>query len=582
MAIFGKTSIFRREDYTINVVGGKLRGKEFQVDSNDITIGRSKDADIYLDDPMLSRKHCRVFYANKKWFLEDLSSTNGSWLGGCNVESQAELPCNTSFRVGDSVLQLRPKNAEKDDKDRFKGLSPSALCEAAMDHDFSGSYVAAVLYKFLDRISKENELDDLYHAILFGFNEHLPSARLYLLTYDLANADFVPVLRYDIRQGKFDVPPSKDIDISAINYVRKNHRGILTYDQNVESAQTGQLLCIPLIDKGQVNGMIYLERKPESKPFSENNLKLAMAMGRAGGAIMESMNVMEFNLRRESEVLPRPASEEVFKLLRTITSGTENSMDLLTQTFKLKSLDIPEDSLNIIRKSQRRLENLTSNLLYWACDDAPIRQLTDIRELVLHVKDLLMPQIKRQDIELVIDPPMPDYPVFAEVEKAAILRAILNIVHKAEQSIVIKRYKHLPNAKYSIKMHAELAAKSDFALITITDNGAGVTDTSGSIFDFPGISGNTVDVVLGLAVCRKIIETHGGKITVKSKPDKGTQFALKIPITEKPSMTNTATGLTIQDFQAQKEAFVKNAKSLNIKHKAASLHKTGEIPDAES
>jgi pSer/pThr/pTyr-binding forkhead associated (FHA) protein len=72
-----------------------------------LRIGRSDDADIRLDDTYVSQSHARLFGRNGSWFVEDLGSTNGTYLDRAKVSGPMKVPPGTPIRIGKTVIELR-------------------------------------------------------------------------------------------------------------------------------------------------------------------------------------------------------------------------------------------------------------------------------------------------------------------------------------------------------------------------------------------------------------------------------------------------------------------------------------------
>jgi len=71
------------------------------------TIGREGgQADIQLKDPGLSNRHARIFADGPDWFIEDLGSTNGTYLNGEPLDGPAPLHVGDRIRIGDSEFSL--------------------------------------------------------------------------------------------------------------------------------------------------------------------------------------------------------------------------------------------------------------------------------------------------------------------------------------------------------------------------------------------------------------------------------------------------------------------------------------------
>jgi hypothetical protein len=71
-----------------------------------LSIGRSKDCDVQIDDRYASSLHARVFERGGHTFVEDMSSTNGTLLNGATLKGEAELIDGDTVQIGDTVFRL--------------------------------------------------------------------------------------------------------------------------------------------------------------------------------------------------------------------------------------------------------------------------------------------------------------------------------------------------------------------------------------------------------------------------------------------------------------------------------------------
>lgn len=71
------------------------------------TIGRLTENDIVLRDSQVSQKHARIFKRNEDYYIEDLQSTNGTFVGGKRIMEPALLKLGKEIRIGQSVLKFR-------------------------------------------------------------------------------------------------------------------------------------------------------------------------------------------------------------------------------------------------------------------------------------------------------------------------------------------------------------------------------------------------------------------------------------------------------------------------------------------
>jgi hypothetical protein len=81
--------------------GGLKRGERFDLFGG-VTLGRSPDADIRLDDRYASGIHVRVFSRGGGYHVEDMNSTNGTLLNSQELHGEAELTSGDKIRIGDT------------------------------------------------------------------------------------------------------------------------------------------------------------------------------------------------------------------------------------------------------------------------------------------------------------------------------------------------------------------------------------------------------------------------------------------------------------------------------------------------
>lgn len=89
------------------VTDGSLKGTAVTLGSTAITIGRSPDSTLVIDDDYASNHHARVYPHNDTWVVEDLGSTNGTYLQRSRVQAATVVPIGVPIRIGKTVLELR-------------------------------------------------------------------------------------------------------------------------------------------------------------------------------------------------------------------------------------------------------------------------------------------------------------------------------------------------------------------------------------------------------------------------------------------------------------------------------------------
>ena len=91
----------------VAIVEGANAGETISLDGAPLLIGRGSDAAIRLDDDYVSTRHARIAASGDQWFVEDLGSTNGTYLGSQRLSQPTTLQLGSKVRIGKTTLELR-------------------------------------------------------------------------------------------------------------------------------------------------------------------------------------------------------------------------------------------------------------------------------------------------------------------------------------------------------------------------------------------------------------------------------------------------------------------------------------------
>ena len=91
----------------LQVVSGPNAGQSVPLSDQPILLGRGTDASIRLDDDYVSTRHARFATNGEQWFVEDVGSTNGTYLGSQRVTSPVPVGIGIQVRLGKTIVELR-------------------------------------------------------------------------------------------------------------------------------------------------------------------------------------------------------------------------------------------------------------------------------------------------------------------------------------------------------------------------------------------------------------------------------------------------------------------------------------------
>ncbi|MCS5723210.1 FHA domain-containing protein [Herbiconiux sp. CPCC 203407] len=89
------------------ITSGPKSGSEISLGSEPLTIGRSSDSSVVIRDDYTSTHHARLMIWGDEWVIQDLDSTNGTFLDGNRVTAPVHIPLNTPIRIGATSFELR-------------------------------------------------------------------------------------------------------------------------------------------------------------------------------------------------------------------------------------------------------------------------------------------------------------------------------------------------------------------------------------------------------------------------------------------------------------------------------------------
>ncbi len=102
-----KRATKRSQARRLVVTEGALAGTAITLADAPITLGRADDSTLVITDDYASSKHARLVPGDGSWMLEDLGSTNGTYLGAAKVTRPTPVPLGQQIRIGKTVLELR-------------------------------------------------------------------------------------------------------------------------------------------------------------------------------------------------------------------------------------------------------------------------------------------------------------------------------------------------------------------------------------------------------------------------------------------------------------------------------------------
>jgi pSer/pThr/pTyr-binding forkhead associated (FHA) protein len=97
----------RRIPTTLTVTEGSLAGTTLSLMDSGVLLGRNPECTLVLDDDFASGRHARIFRRDGGWFVEDLGSTNGTFLESNRLTEPKPVEVGSTLRIGKTIFELR-------------------------------------------------------------------------------------------------------------------------------------------------------------------------------------------------------------------------------------------------------------------------------------------------------------------------------------------------------------------------------------------------------------------------------------------------------------------------------------------
>jgi signal transduction histidine kinase/CheY-like chemotaxis protein len=338
------------------------------------------------------------------------------------------------------------------------------------------------------------------------------------------------------------------VEHSIAGQVVKRGQPILesTQDEETLKVKTGylvkSLVNVPLKAKDEVIGVLVVNNKVSSRPFTDNDVHLLSAL--ADYATIAILNAQLYEeTKRWSEELERKVEERtqelraaqeqllqserlasIGQLAAGVAHEINNPMGVILGFAQGIVKTLPEDDplrkpLTTIEKESLRCKRIVQNLLDFARHSEPTLHLTNINELIDTSCELVEHQTSLQNVKLVkgYDPALPS------------IMADPNQLQQVFINTMLNAYQAMPNGG---TLHITTSTVGSELQVTFTDTGTGIPlENIQNIFD-PFFTTKEVGegTGLGLSVSYGIIKAHGGDIEVESQVGKGTTFVIKLPL----------------------------------------------------
>ena len=285
--------------------------------------------------------------------------------------------------------------------------------------------------------------------------------------------------------------------------------------------------CVPICSGGETLGVIntYI-REGHQRSRREEEFLVTVANTLAG--IIMRRRLEEELVKSERLAATGQTVAGLAHFIKNILYGLEGGVYVVNKAFRKDDIQKLRTGWNMVSKNIDKISNLVVDLLDYPKEHVSEYESCSPNVIAEEVCELMEPKVKdtlSEEIEIIrdFDPHLGE----AVLDPKGIHRCLLNLVSNAIDACLADEDK---SKNYVVKVTTRREGEGKF-LFQVSDNGCGMDDEIKkllftSFFTTKGSKGNG----LGLLITQKIVQDHGGTLSVNSEPGKGSIFTTLLPV----------------------------------------------------
>jgi len=289
---------------SLYILDGPCTGQIFELQGDTVYIGRSSETDVQVKDKFISRKHLKIFRKGEKYYIEDLKSKNGTFVNGEQISPgiEIELQEGLPIVIGMSVICVGEGCSEHVtaflDSIDDAWLTKEEATAGSGGRSSTTKRNMELLYMVTDALSQSLDIREVLERILnsiFELLARIDRGAIILLDPETGDKkDVISKLKKDV--DDVEAPYSQEV----VDQVIREGKALVVADSRTDESgplpdtlklsKIRSVLCMPLISRSRVLGVIYVDSVTRPNGFREEDLSLlnsvtgplAMAIENAG------------------------------------------------------------------------------------------------------------------------------------------------------------------------------------------------------------------------------------------------------------------------------------------------------------
>ena len=296
---------------------------------------------------------------------------------------------------------------------------------------------------------------------------------------------------------------------------------------------------VPLALEDQSVGLLCLFRRA-AQPFAETDLRSAEILGLQMASLLERQRLYQESQRlyadlkksydelalAQAEVVRHERLAALGELAAVMAHEVRNPLGVIFNSLTtLKRLTKPtgdaEMLLNMVGEEADRLNRIVADLLDFARPYELVKKAIAIEPFIAGAVDAATQTLTPSAPLKVVTSFERELPPFS-IDAHLLRQALINLVVNAAQAMP-------RGGVVTVSVRIERKAQVPWLIIEVRDEGLGLTTRATEKMFQPFFTTKATGTGLGLAVVKRIVESHGGEVSARANPERGTTFVIRLP-----------------------------------------------------
>ncbi len=306
-----------------------------------------------------------------------------------------------------------------------------------------------------------------------------------------------------------------EIDNSILEVVFRDGKGVIAGGDMI-----GSVVCVPIKIRERVFGVIYAGASAPNH-YDQSHLQVLGHIGFEIGLALENMRLNQAVKKRESQILAGQTALNLSHGIKNVLQAMGSAAEVVDYGLENDMVDRAKQGWKILKRNLNRIRKLVLDMLEFSKDSEPVFDKCHFNKLVESVIETLQGDVEQKGVSIILKTD----------KKIGVIQLDAEKMHDVVLNLVLNAIDAVPEKTGVVKIETKyFNSNEDEVVLAVSDNGAGIKEEDREkVFEPFETSKSKIGIGLGLAITRKIITQHGGKIEVASSADGGAVFTVTVP-----------------------------------------------------